>query len=76
MNTTLKMRLSSKTLTGTGEYAQCALGFVTDYQDGRNKEWATATPVADIKFTVKHEIGERFELGKAYTFTVSESTEG
>jgi len=73
MNTTLKMRLSSKTLSGSGEYAQCALQFTTDYQDGRNREWATATPVADIKFTVKDEIGERFELGKAYTFTVSET---
>ncbi len=73
MNTTLKMRLSSKTLSGSGEDARCGLQFTTDYADGRNKEWASATPVADIKFTVRHEIGEWFELGAAYTFTVSES---
>jgi hypothetical protein len=73
METTLKMRLTSKTLSGSGDHAQCGLQFTTAYQDGRNKEWASATPVADIKFTVKHEIGERFELGKAYTFTVSET---
>lgn len=73
MDTTLRMKLSSKTLSGSGEYAQCGLQFTTDYADGRNKEWAAATPVADIKFTVRHEIGERFELGKAYTFTISET---
>lgn len=73
METTLKMRLVSKTLSGGGEYAQCGLQFTTDYADGRNKEWASATPVADIKFTVKDEIGEQFELGAAYTFTVTES---
>lgn len=71
MDTTLKMLLSSKTLHGSGT----GLAFTTDYASGRNKEWASATPIADIKFTVKNEIGERFELGKAYTFTVSESTE-
>lgn len=73
METTLKMRLTSKTLSGSGDYAQCGLQFTTDYADGRNKEWATATPIADIKFTVKDEIGQRFELGAAYTFTVIES---
>lgn len=73
MQTTLKMLLSSKTLSGAGEYAQCGLQFTTDYADGRNKEWASATPVADIKFTVRAEIGERFNLGAAYTFTVTES---
>jgi hypothetical protein len=71
MASTLKMLLTSKTLHGGGT----GLAFTTDYADGRNKEWASATPVADIKFTVKNEIGERFELGKAYTFTVTESEE-
>jgi hypothetical protein len=71
MATTLKMRLTSKTLHGGGT----GLQFTTDYADGKNAEWASATPVADIKFTVKNEIGERFELGTAYTFTVAESDE-
>lgn len=71
MKTTLKMALTSKTLQSHGT----SLAFTTDYGDGRNKEWASATPIADIKFTVKPELGERFTLGTAYTFTVEESAD-
>lgn len=69
MATTLKMLLSSKTLTGNAT----GLVFNVDYANGRNKEWASATPVAQVTATVQNEIGERFKLGAAYTFTVEES---
>jgi hypothetical protein len=45
------------------------LDFTGDYQDERNKEWATATPVINLTMYVKAEVAERFEHGSAYTLT-------
>lgn len=71
MFTTLKTKLRGKEpVAGVGT---TKLTFEADYQDGRNQEWATATPVLNIMFTVKDEIADRFEPGTAYTFAVSES---
>lgn len=46
------------------------LTFYADYQDGRNKEWAEATPSLSLTMTVKKEIAEQhFPQGKAFTLT-------
>jgi len=73
MDTTLRTKCTTKTTPGNAGDGTTSLGFTPDYQDGRNQDWATATPNLHLQFTVKDEIGERFELGKAYTFTVSET---
>ncbi len=44
--------------------------FVPDYADGRNKEWAEATPAGMIRMTIKNALAaEAFEQGKGYTVT-------
>jgi hypothetical protein len=45
------------------------LSFVPDYQDGRNKEWASATPALSVSMTVKDAVAEHFTAGQAYTLT-------
>lgn len=48
------------------------LRFFPDYDDGRNKEWAAATPALSLTMTVKPEVAERFEVGAHYTLTFSQ----
>lgn len=62
--TTAKIKLSTKVQQGDGSWV---LTFSPDYNDGRNKEWAAATPSLYIQMTVREELGDRFELQKAYT---------
>jgi hypothetical protein len=65
MAVTARVKVESKTLrAGT-----TGLRFVPDYQDGRNQEWAQATPSFDLNMTVKPEVGDLFEAGEAYTLT-------
>lgn len=45
------------------------LDFSADYGEGKNKEWATATPVINVMMYVKPEVAEKFESGKSYTLT-------
>lgn len=66
MATTAKIRCNTKAETpGNG----ALLSFVPDYQDGRNQEWAQATPSLTLNMTVNAEAAEQFEQGKAYTLT-------
>lgn len=62
---TAKVTLQSKTVT----VDQDQLTFHPDYNSGRNKEWAKYTPALNFNMSVKHEIGEQFEVGKAYTIS-------
>lgn len=44
--------------------------FTPDYAEGRNKEWAEATPAGMIRLTIKNELAaEQFEPGQSYTVT-------
>lgn len=52
------------TSDGTGS---AAFTFYADYADGRNKEWAAATPTLQLDITVKN--GDLFQVGKHYTLT-------
>lgn len=43
---------------------------VPDYAQGRNAEWAEATPTGMIRLTIKNELAaEQFHEGAAYTVT-------
>jgi hypothetical protein len=66
---TAKVKLSSK---GDGPGA-VPLVFYADYAEGRNKEWAAATPTLSLNMTVKPEVAELFEVGKPYTLTFEAS---
>lgn len=51
---------------------QVVVTFAPDYADGRNREWALYTPALSLSMTLKGEVADRFEPGKAYTLTFSE----
>jgi hypothetical protein len=66
---TAKVRIQNKT-----EFKEhTTLTFYADYADGRNKEWAYATPSLSVQMTVRPEVGQHFEQGKAYTLTFTPS---
>lgn len=45
-----------------------------DYAEGRNKEWAEATPAGMIRLTIKNELAaEQFVPGEGYTITFDRS---
>lgn len=52
-----------------GDYGtQIRMG--VDYMDGRNKEWAAATPWGEIVMVVKNELAaQEFTQGRAFTVT-------
>lgn len=50
---------------------------VPDYAQGRNKEWASATPAGMIRLTIKNELAaKQFQLNKAYTILFVAEDEG
>lgn len=67
VDVTAKIKCASKQPMGSHDGADVTLGFQPDYQDGRNKEWATATPALSLTMTVKSSVAEHFEQGRAYT---------
>jgi hypothetical protein len=52
-----------------------SLSFSPDYADGRNAEWAAATPSLSPTMTVKGDVADAFELGAKYTLTFEPSAE-
>lgn len=76
---TAKVKVSSRTDNvwneGTEhEVAVAQLTFAVDYNDGRNAEWAAATPSLSLNMSVKKAIAdEHFPLGKAITLTFEPS---
>jgi hypothetical protein len=70
MSTTLKLhvgsRVDSSYTVSTGDpenptnvVESAQLSFYVDYADGANKEWASATPVANLNVTVLREIADK-----------------
>lgn len=51
------------------------LQFAPDYQDGRNAEWAEATPNLSLSMTVKDSVAEHFAQGQTYTLTFTPDAE-
>jgi hypothetical protein len=66
-NVTAKVRLASKQLHEDGTFA--SLQFVPDYADGRNAEWAHATPALNLTMTVRGAVADHFPLNRSYTLT-------
>lgn len=49
---------------------------VPDYAQGRNAQWAAATPAGMIRMTIKNELAaEQFAKGKSFTVTFEAETE-
>lgn len=65
-NLTAKVVVTGHTKAGDD---QMTVGFIPDYADGRNKEWAKYTPSLSLVMTVKAEVAERLPVGQAFTLT-------
>ncbi len=70
---TAKVLCQHKNESGEDDKRQVVVSFLPDYQDGRNKEWSLYTPALSLSMTLKGEVADRFEQGKAYTLTFEES---
>lgn len=67
---TAKVRISSVQKPGGAGPGSTTVHFSPDYDDGRNKEWAVATPSLSLSMTVKDEVAEQhFSAGDAFTLT-------
>jgi hypothetical protein len=62
---TAKVRLGSK--QSFNEAGDTILNFYPDYADGRNKEWASASPSLSLMMTVRKDVAELFEQMGTYT---------
>lgn len=49
------------------ENSPVALHFQPDYAQGRNAEWADATPSLSLSMTVRADVATKFTEGTAYT---------
>ena len=67
---TAKVRIGSKIKQNDG--GDVMVQFYPDYQDGRNKEWAAATPSLSLQMVVRGDVADRFTSGAAYTLTFEE----
>ena len=63
---TAKVECTSRNVPYDGAVS---LSFGPDYSNGRNAEWAAATPHLSISMTVNEEAGQHFELHEKYTLT-------
>lgn len=64
---TAKVRLTNK--VGSPGSETKILSFSPDYQDGRNKEWALATPNLSLSMSVKTELADKLDEGTSFTLT-------
>jgi len=53
--------------TNEGTVRQARVTFYADYADGRNKEWASATPTLNLTMTLNGHAADLFDQGTAYT---------
>jgi len=51
------------------------LSFYPDYSDGRNKEWAAASPSLNFQIVVRPDVAKLFEQGGKYTVTFEKQDE-
>lgn len=65
---TAKIRVNDNTPSSVSEGFR-SVSFMPDYTDGRNKEWAYATPNLNLTMVVKPEIGEQLPKGTTVTLT-------
>lgn len=72
---TAKVKCQTKTESGEGDKRQAVVSFAADYNDGRNREWASATPTLSLSMTLNGEAADLFEEGAAYTLQFVEADE-
>lgn len=70
---TAKVRCSTKNESGEGDDRYADVSFTPDYADGRNKEWAVATPGLSLHMRLNGRAADLFEQGKAYELQFVES---
>jgi hypothetical protein len=71
---TAKVAVSSRVDSEWGDVKVAQLSFAPDYTDGRNSEWAAATPALHLAMTVRRDIADtHFPLGKKVTLTFEKS---
>lgn len=64
---TAKVRCTSKFVTGEGENRSANVSFGPDYAEGRNAQWAKATPTLSLSMTVNASAVDLFEPSQCYT---------
>lgn len=69
MTFTAKVYCQSKQQLLGSNNPSATLTFAPDYADGRNKEWADATPALHLTMTVKPSVAEQVNPGGKYTLT-------
>jgi hypothetical protein len=74
MPTTVTAKIQCSLKEKYGE--QTTVSFGPDYQDGRNKEWATATPALSLTMTLNGSVADQFEPGMKYTLTFERADDG
>lgn len=57
----------------SGDAGNWLMTFSPDYADGRNKEWAAATPYLHLQMTVVSAVARLFEVGRQYTLTFEDT---
>lgn len=63
---TARFRVSRVSTWGPkdGEWTNAEVEMTPDYADGRNKEWAEATPAGVCRLTMKRSVAELFPEGR------------
>jgi hypothetical protein len=73
MRVTAKIICQAKTgEAGEGDDRTVNVAFGPDYADGRNAEWARWTPGLSLTMGLRGAVADQFEVGKAYTLTLTE----
>lgn len=68
---TAKIVCYNKIERGEGDDRTVDVSFNADYADDRNKEWARFTPGLSLTMGLKGAVADRFEVGKAFTLTLT-----
>jgi len=63
---TARVHCASKIERGEGADRQAQIRFQPDYQDGRNAEWAAASPMLSLTMTLNGTAADLFEQDKRY----------
>lgn len=71
---TAKVRCNLKQEMGADDSRCATVGFMPDYADGRNQQWALATPHLELRMTLRGDVADCIEPGKCYTLTFTEDT--
>lgn len=72
MATNARVICNLKQEWGTGDQRYATLGFVADYANGANIEWAKWTPNLDLRMVVLGEVADQYEQGEHYSMTLDQ----